>query len=166
MQRKLLLRHPGIEERDFWWRPSFVWSFFKAAPDPTRRGFRACGVALPRAYRRLAMGMDVGGESGGSLSNPNVVPLIDILLVLIIIFMVITPLTPKGLDTLGPQPSPNQQQNVELAIQTGVVQGLMNGKGKINNEAAPWEGPGPRHEQILKDRALPIGVVKGDRDGW
>ena len=38
------------------------------------------------------MGMDVGGGSGGALSSPNVVPLIDILLVLIIIFMVITPL--------------------------------------------------------------------------
>jgi len=36
------------------------------------------------------MGMDVGGESGGAMATPNVVPLIDILLVLIIIFMVIT----------------------------------------------------------------------------
>jgi len=44
------------------------------------------------------------------MATPNVVPLIDILLVLIIIFMVITPLIPKGLDTLVPQPSPNQQQ--------------------------------------------------------
>src|SRR5260370_41987960 len=112
------------------------------------------------------MGMQVGESKGGAMAEMNVVPLIDILLVLLIIFMVITPLTPKGMDTLGPQPNPNQQQNQELAIQTGVVQGLMNGKGKINNEAAPWEGPGPRHEQILKDRALPIGVVKGDRDGW
>src|SRR2546429_6075492 len=51
--------------------------------------------ALPQAHRRLAMGMDVGGESGGSMATPNVVPLIDILLVLIIIFMVITPLIPK-----------------------------------------------------------------------
>jgi len=52
------------------------------------------------------MGMEVGG-SGGQIASPNIVPMIDILLVLIIIFMVITPLTPKGLDTLVPQPSPN-----------------------------------------------------------
>jgi len=53
--------------------------------------------------------------------DANVVPLIDILLVLIIIFMVITPLTP-GLGHLVPQPSPNQQQNVELENKTVVVQ--------------------------------------------
>ncbi len=51
------------------------------------------------------MGMAVGG-SKGSMSEPNIVPLIDVLLVLIIIFMVITPTVPQGLDTLVPQPSP------------------------------------------------------------
>src|SRR5580693_9539337 len=103
----------------------------------------ACGDALPQAHRRLAMGMDVGGESGGSMATPNVVPLIDILLLLIIIFMVITPLTPKGLDTLVPQPSPNQQQNVELENKTVVVQVMEGGKLKINNEDSSWEQLGP-----------------------
>ncbi len=54
------------------------------------------------------MGMQVGESKGGTMAEMNVVPLIDILLVLLIIFMVITPLTPKGLDTLVPQPNPNQ----------------------------------------------------------
>ena len=36
----------------------------------------------------------------------NMTPMIDVLLVLIIIFMVITPLTPKGLEALVPQPPP------------------------------------------------------------
>src|SRR5258708_203292 len=124
----------------------------------------ACGAALPRAYRRLAMGIDVGGESGGALSNPNVVPLIDILLVLIIIFMVITPLTPKGLDTLVPQPSPNKEQNVELENKTVVVQIANNGKLKINNEDTTWERLGPRMEEIFKERAEKIAFVKGDND--
>src|SRR6266513_1870788 len=102
----------------------------------------ACGDTLPQAHRRLAMGMDVGGGAGGSMATPNVVPLIDILLVLIIIFMVITPLIPKGLDTLVPQPSPNQQQNVELENKTVVVQVNLTGKLKINNEDTTWDGLG------------------------
>jgi len=110
------------------------------------------------------MGMDVGSSSGGSLPSPNGVPLIDILLVLIIIFMVITPLTPKGLDTLVPQPSPNQQQNQELENKTVVVQVLKDGKLKINNEDANWESLGPRIEQVFKDRAEKVAFVKGDND--
>ena len=43
------------------------------------------------------MGMDVGGKEGGAMATMNVVPLIDILLVLIIIFMVVTPMLSKGL---------------------------------------------------------------------
>jgi biopolymer transport protein TolR len=109
------------------------------------------------------MGMDVGSSSG-AMSSPNVVPLIDILLVLIIIFMVITPLTPKGLDTLVPQPSPNQQQNVELENKTVVVQILKGDKLKINNEDATWETLGPRIEQVFKDRAEKVAFVKGDND--
>src|SRR5215475_15244641 len=109
------------------------------------------------------MGMEVG-EQGGSLATPNVVPLIDILLVLIIIFMVITPLVPKGLDTLVPQPNPNQQQNQELENKTVVVQVTKDGKVKINNEDSTWDGLGPRMEAIFKERAEKIAFVKGDND--
>ena len=49
----------------------------------------------------MAMG---GGSTGGAVSDMNVTPLIDVLLVLLIIFMVIQPTTPKGLDTVVPQP--------------------------------------------------------------
>jgi len=98
------------------------------------------------------------------MATPNIVPLIDILLVLIIIFMVITPLTPKGMDTLVPQPSPNQQQNQELENKTVVVQVLKGDKLKINNEDATWDSLGPRIEQVFKDRAEKVAFVKGDND--
>ena len=110
------------------------------------------------------MGMDLG-SAGSSMATPNIVPLIDILLVLIIIFMVITPLTPKGLDTLVPQPSPKDQQvNQEQLNKTVVVQVAMGGRLKINNENANWETLGPRMETIFKDRAEKVAFVKGDND--
>jgi len=110
------------------------------------------------------MGMDLGSP-GNQIASPNIVPMIDILLVLIIIFMVITPLTPKGLDTLVPQPSPKDQQvNQEQLNKTVVVQVAIGGRLKINNEDTNWQTLGPRMETIFKDRAEKIAFVKGDND--
>jgi biopolymer transport protein TolR len=111
----------------------------------------------------LAMGMDLGSP-GNQIASPNIVPMIDILLVLIIIFMVITPLTPKGLDTLVPQPSPNSQPDPEQLKKTVVVQVAIGGKLKINNDDTNWQALGPRMETIFKDRAEKIAFVKGDND--
>jgi len=110
------------------------------------------------------MGMSVGNSSGGAVAEMNVVPLIDILLVLLIIFMVITPLTPKGMDTLVPQPNPNQQQQQQIDDKTVVVQITKNGKVMINNEDSSWDRLGPRMEQIFKERAEKVAFVKGDNE--
>ncbi|HUP03447.1 MAG TPA: biopolymer transporter ExbD [Bryobacteraceae bacterium] len=48
--------------------------------------------------------MTLGGQ-GPVRASINMTPMIDVLLVLIIIFMVITPVAPRGLETLVPQPS-------------------------------------------------------------
>ena len=109
------------------------------------------------------MGMAVGGKKGGAMADMNVVPLIDILLVLIIIFMVITPLTPKGLEALVPQPSPpDTKQQQELEQKTVVVQVLENNVLKINEDAADWDNLGTRLNDIFKLRAEKVAFVKGD----
>ncbi|HUK54497.1 MAG TPA: biopolymer transporter ExbD [Candidatus Binatia bacterium] len=108
------------------------------------------------------MGMAVGGKKG-VLADMNVVPLIDILLVLLIIFMVINPNKPKGLDALVPQPAPpNSQPNQQIEQKLVVVQVLNDGKLKINQEDSTWETLGPRLTDIFKSRAERVAFIKGD----
>jgi biopolymer transport protein ExbD len=109
------------------------------------------------------MGISVGKKKGGPMAEMNVIPLIDILLVLIIIFMVITPTTPQGLEALVPQPNPNPQQpQDQLQAKTVVVQVLSDGKLKINEEPHTWETLGRRLDEIFKTRAEKVAFVKGD----
>ncbi len=110
------------------------------------------------------MGMSVGGGQGGPVSEPNIVPLIDVLLVLIIIFMVITPRTPTGLQTIVPQPPPPNQKQTEPDNRTIVVQVMPGGKLKINQDDSNWNDLGPRLFDIFKERADKIAFVKGDDD--
>ena len=108
------------------------------------------------------MGMSVGSK-GGAMAEMNIVPLIDILLVLLIIFMAITPTISMGLNALVPQPAPPNQANQEqLQAKTIVVQVFANGKVKINEEDSSWDGLQARLDQIFKQRAEKIAFVKGD----
>src|SRR5579871_3140632 len=97
------------------------------------------------------MAFTTGGR--GVKSDINMTPMIDVLLVLIIIFMVITPLTPHGLEALVPQPPPpNQKPN--LADQRTVVIVINKDKSlEINNEPTTEDKLGSRLEEIFKTRS-------------
>jgi biopolymer transport protein TolR len=107
------------------------------------------------------MGMEVGSK-GSSMATMNVVPLIDIFLVLIIIFMVITPLTPRGLDTQIPQPAKIDSPNLPPPLKTIVVQVLDSGKLKINEEDATWDSLGARLNNVFKERSEKVAFVQGE----
>lgn len=112
------------------------------------------------------MGMG-GGGTGGAVSEINVTPLIDVLLVLLIIFMVIVPVTPKGLDTLIPQP-PKEKTNDTPDPNTIVVSILSNGANgtsyKINQTAFNKSEIEPQLVQIYAVRQEKVMFVKGDPD--
>ena len=106
------------------------------------------------------MGMTVDGNKG-SISEPNIVPLIDVLLVLIIIFMVITPIVPQGLEARLPEPAQNIDKDTDPSG-TIVVQVASGDKVLINQERVSWNDLGSRLEDIFKRRAEKVAFVKGD----
>ncbi len=107
------------------------------------------------------MAMAVGGKKD-VMSDMNITPLIDVLLVLIIIFMVITPLQPKGLPALVPQPNPNAKPSEDVINRTVVVSMDAQRRITINQQPVSLKELGPRLEDIFKTRNERVMFVKGD----
>ena len=105
------------------------------------------------------MGMNVGGN--GQKANINVTPMIDVLLVLIIIFLVISPSRSHGLNAVVPPQSDKPQTN-EQASHEIVITIAKDGVIAINQQPVTMEA---LPDQLGKLRGISDQVfVKGDRD--
>jgi biopolymer transport protein TolR len=107
------------------------------------------------------------GSGGGLSSDINVTPMIDILLVLLIVFMAITPVTPHGLEALVPQPPKNNQPQKEN--DTAIVVSIMHGAGgqpayRINETDVQKSDLAGRLQTIFSTRATKVMFIKGDKD--
>jgi biopolymer transport protein ExbD len=107
------------------------------------------------------------GGGGGLSSDINVTPMIDILLVLLIIFMAITPVSPKGLEALVPQPPKNNQPQKEN--DTAIVVSILHGAGgqpayKINETDVQKSDLAGRLQTIFSTRATKVMFIKADKE--
>jgi biopolymer transport protein TolR len=106
------------------------------------------------------MGMGVVAGRRGIVSDVNVVPLIDILLVLLVIFMII-PHRQQGLDAVIPQ-----QQTDRAGCdprETIIVQIASNGSVRINQSGVPLDQLSARLQQIFAQRSARVVFLQADR---
>jgi len=90
--------------------------------------------------------------------------MIDILLVLLIIFMAISPVAPHGLDALAPQPPPPNQKQNDADDRTVVIVIDKDKHFKINQDDIALDKLEDRLVDIFKTRAEKVVFVKGDPD--
>jgi biopolymer transport protein ExbD len=102
------------------------------------------------------------GPGGRKKAEINITPLIDVLLVLIIIFMVITPLTPRGLPALVAPPPSNEPHDDKLFPEI-VVTVRSDGTLLLNREPINFTSLRVRLEHLYRNDATWVIFVRGEK---
>ena len=107
------------------------------------------------------MAMDVGGKKSGPKSDINVTPLIDIVLVLLIIFMVLTPSMLKNIPTMVPEKAEDDAPAMppDSAI---MVEYTANRELTVNSESVSVEGLAEKLSERLKARRQKVVFFKAE----
>ena len=105
------------------------------------------------------MGAKVG-ESGGLNNEPNVVPMIDVMLVLLVIFMLVQQVR-KAIDIQLPDPNPAVAAANSASNQI-VLEVLPGEQFAVNREPVSKEDLLKRLTEIYENRPEKIIFVKGD----
>jgi biopolymer transport protein ExbD len=111
------------------------------------------------------MGMSVGGEKKQFNDEPNVVPMIDVLLVLLIIFMMQIPLSRKVMEVQLPPEQQVEQEQMESVQTNQIVMELgADGSYSINADTLPFGTLDARLHEIFDNRPAKIMFIKTARN--
>ncbi|HZJ01150.1 MAG TPA: biopolymer transporter ExbD [Gemmatimonadaceae bacterium] len=100
------------------------------------------------------------GQSGRLTNEPNVTPMIDVLLVLLIIFMLVVPMSRKAIDLQLPDPT--EQQSSATPPPQIVLEVLPGNKFAVNKEPLTKAALPARLKEIYDGRPEKVIFVKGD----
>lgn len=105
------------------------------------------------------MGMQVGGSDEYN-SEINVTPMVDVMLVLLIIFMIITPLLQQGVSVNLPKNMTSPDQDDDIAKESAVVIAIPdNNSFYIGKDSYPLDALGEKIKTLMKDKTPSMRIV-------
>ncbi len=109
------------------------------------------------------MSMAVGGSKGGAMSEINVTPMADIMIVLLIIFMVITPMISKGVDVTLPKAGNTKEKKDEkdnITVGLTLKKEIFLKNVRLENQAELT----PKLKELLEDLTEKVVYLKADEN--
>jgi biopolymer transport protein ExbD len=105
------------------------------------------------------MGMSTGSGEGALVADINVTPMVDVMLVLLIIFMLITPMLQSGVSVTLPE-SKNPDIDMNINKETSAVVAIpADGQYYLNREKVNLSDLPDRVKNMLKDKPINEQIV-------